>query len=547
MSDSVDTTMSRRTFVAGVAGAAAVGAAAAAGAAARPAQAKVIAESSSVWDLDQIGEPTQTMDCDLAIIGAGGTGMACACQARQLGLNPIVLEKREVTGGSFIGTEGLFALDTKYTQESGCTLTVEEAITNTMVYHHFIPNHKLYQRFFGQTAETVQWLEDLGVGFQGAIAIGNGEKCWHVYERDLEKGPGATFQDSMRAAAEELGVQIELECPAKKILVDGGKVTGVLAERADGTVVQVNAPAVAIATGGYPQNKDFLYAVSETRNELILPQGVPGNDADGIKMARDAGAYMAEGLGTVMWCGPCLKGAVWTHLDYCASCQPTLWINEKCERWINEDRWISDFAGVGLAQRNQDRTYAIITQSDLDTWEEEGPYGMVFSFVQPGTPMAGVKDAIQALVDDGDMYYCETIEEMAEAEGLDPAALQNCIDTYNGYCDAGEDPDWGKAPEHLRRIEGPYYIGQIGDGYYTTCGGIMINANCEVENEAHEVIVGLYAGGSDAGCLYGDSYDVSLAPGSQASWANNSGRIIAMQVAELLGVADGAASSEADK
>ena len=83
--------------------------------------------------------------------------------------------------------------------------------------------------------------------------------------------------------------------------------------------------------------------------------------------------------------------------------------------------------------------------------------------------------------------------------------------------------------------EPPFYIGQIGDGYYTTCGGIMINANCEVENEAHEVIPGLYAGGSDAGCLYGDSYDVSLAPGSQASWANNSGRIIAMQAAEYLG------------
>ncbi len=42
-------------------------------------------------------------------------------------------------------------------------------------------------------------------------------------------------------------------------------------------------------------------------------------------------------------------------------------------------------------------------------------------------------------------------------------------------------------------------------------------------------------GGSDAGCLYGDSYDVSLAPGSQTSWANNSGRIIAMQAAEYLG------------
>lgn len=545
-----ESSISRRSFIAGAAAAGA--AAAAAGAVAgtsEKAEAKIIAESSSVWDLEEVGDPTETMDCDLVIIGAGGTGMACACQAVQLGLNPIVLEKEAQTGGSFIGTEGLFALGTKYTEESGCDMTVNEAITNTMVYHHFIPNHKLYQRFFGQTAETVQWLEDLGVRFQGAISIGDGPACWHVYERDLSKGPGSTFQDSMRAAAENLGVQIELETPAKKILVENGAVTGVIAQRADGTYVQVNAPAVAVATGGYPQNQDFLYAVSETRNELILPQGVPGAEGDGIKMARDAGAYMAEGLGTVMWCGPVLKGAVWTHMDYCVSVQPTLWINGDCERWINEDRWISDFAGVGLAQRNQDKTFNIWTEADLKYWEETGPYGMVFSFCQPGTPMDGVRDQIQTLIDDGNVFCCDTIAELAESEGLDPDALQTCIDTYNSYCDAGEDPDFGKAAEHLRKIEeGPYYIGQIGDGYYTTCGGIMINANCEVENEDHEVITGLYAGGSDAGCLYGDSYDVSLAPGSQASWANNSGRIIAMQVAEQLGLdSSTAASSSANE
>ncbi len=536
MSNSVSTSLSRRGFVAGAAVAGVAAGVAATMGAPEKAQAKVIAESSDVWNLEEVGDPSETMDCDLVIIGAGGTGMACACQAKQLGLNPIVLEKESQTGGSFIGTEGLFALGTKYTQESGCDMTVGQAISNTMVYHHFIPNHKLYQRFFGQTADTVQWLENLGVGFQGAIAIGDGPACWHVYQRDLKKGPGSTFQDSMRAAAENLGVQIELETPAKKILMKDGKVAGVIAQRSDGSYLQVNAPNVAVATGGYPQNKDFLYAVSETRNELILPQGVPGAEADGIKMARDAGAYMAEGLGTVMWCGPCLKGAVWTHMDYCVSVQPTLWINGDCERWINEDRWISDFAGVGLAQRNQDKTFTIFTENDMTAWENDGPYGMVFSFAQPGTPMDGVRDQIQALIDEGDVFRCDTGLEMADAEGLDAEALQECIDTYNGYCDAGEDPDFGKAAEHLRKIEPPYYIGQIGDGYYTTCGGIMINDNCEVENADHKVIPGLYAGGSDAGCLYGDSYDVSLAPGSQASWANNSGRIIAMQVAKSLGL-----------
>ena len=55
-----DCTMSRRSFVAGaaVAGAAVASASALT---AQPAQAKVIAETSPVWDLEEVGEPTETL------------------------------------------------------------------------------------------------------------------------------------------------------------------------------------------------------------------------------------------------------------------------------------------------------------------------------------------------------------------------------------------------------------------------------------------------------------------------------------------------------
>lgn len=199
----------------------------------------------------------------------------------------------------------------------------------------------------------------------------------------------------------------------------------------------------------------------------IQALGMECRDGDDVKMAKAAGAAMAEGLGTVMWCGPVTLGAVtatWTTDAYSAGVQPTLWLNQNGERFCKEDLWIDDFAGAGIAVRNQDRTFALFTETDMKRWEAQGPDGQVFSFGTSGTPLA-------------------------------------------------------KAREDLMNAEGCH----VGDGYYTTCGGIKVNEKTQILDEEGQVIPDLYAGGSDAGGLYGDSYDVKFAPGSQAGWAVNSG------------------------
>ncbi len=525
--------LSRRSFVAGTAALAGGVATASALAPARQAEAKIVAAESSAWDLEEVGEPTETISCDVAVIGAGGTGLACAAQAKQLGLTPIVFEKNGFTGGSFVGVEGMFGVETHWTEEAGETQTIAEAITNCMDYHHWVPSHDLYETFFGQTSETIDWLEDLGVEFDHVQQYGD-HAAWHIFKRNLDMGPGVSFMDSMtKAVQDDLGVDIELETSAKKLLVEDGKVAGVIVQRKDGTVVKVEAPAVMLGTGGYANNEDFLYAVSETHNELLAPQGVTGRDADGIKMARAVGADMAEGLGTVMWCGPVIVGSTWAKPDYIASTQPVLWLNEKCERFVNEDKWENDFARVGIAQRNQKHTYAVFCKGDLDAWENEGVYGTCFSFVAAGEPMAGFTEAVEALES---VHKADDLAELAEAVGLDADALQAAVDKYNQYCADGVDPDFAKAPEKMHAIDKPpYYIAEIADGYYCTVGGVKIDVDCRVLDTDGNPIDGLYAGGCDAGGLYGDAYDVNKAPGSQSSWANNSGRLAAKHMVTYLG------------
>ena len=61
--------------------------------------------SSSVWKLDDVGEPSETVFADVVVIGGGGTGMAATIQASELGLDVVLLEKGGELGGAFSATD----------------------------------------------------------------------------------------------------------------------------------------------------------------------------------------------------------------------------------------------------------------------------------------------------------------------------------------------------------------------------------------------------------------------------------------------------------
>lgn len=561
--------LSRRSFLtgagvvaAGLAGASLVGCAPSGGQSesatteAASSSATTATAENDIWAVAELGEPSETIQADVCIVGAGGTGTAAAIQAVDMGLKPVVIERLSGYGGSFIGTEGMTGLETKYTSGDNCPMFagaynpnqpygVKNAMNTCLNFHHWVPQHKLYENFFGQMNETIDWLEGHGIVFADVIAIGSGPKIWHVYDKGDNASPGGYFMQCFGAEAEKLGIEARFNTYGRQLIIEDGKVAGLLAEDEKGNVLKVEAPVVVIGTGGYANNSDFLYGVSETKNVNIQALGMDCRNGDGIKMAKAAGADMAEGLGTVMWCGPVTLGAItatWTTDAYSAGVQPTLWLNQNGERFCKEDLWLDDFAGAGIAVRNQDRTFVLFTEQDMLNWEADGPYGQVFSFGTPGTPLSEARDV---LMEAEGCHVGDDLAALCEEVGLDAAAVQATVDAYNKQCevaagldgeDTSADEEFGKRAKYMHAVDaGPYWLCEVGDGYYTTCGGIKVNEKTQVLDEEGQVIPGLYAGGSDAGGLYGDSYDVKYAPGSQAAWAVNSGRLAIKDAKEYLG------------
>ena len=89
--------------------------------------------------------------------------------------------------------------------------------------------------YYIKSADTIDWLEKMGVVFaEPASYFPGAHFTWHLVQPESggKPGPtaGATMTKILTNKARELGVKVMLQTPVKKILKQGDKITGVIAE-----------------------------------------------------------------------------------------------------------------------------------------------------------------------------------------------------------------------------------------------------------------------------------------------------------------------------
>ncbi|MGB9847307.1 MAG: FAD-binding protein, partial [Desulfotomaculales bacterium] len=132
------------------------------------------------------------------------------------------------------------------------------------------------------------------------------------------------------------------------------------------------------------------------------------------------------------------------------------------------------------------------------------------------------------------MIVADSVEELAEKAGIDPAALKKTVEEYNEACAIHYDSLFHKNHRYLRPVKEPkFYAAKFYPSAYGSLGGIRINYKTEVLTDEGLVIPGLYAAGTDACSIYGDSY-VFILPGNTMGFALNSGRIAGENAAEYV-------------
>ena len=110
-------------------------------------------------------------------------------------------------------------------------------------------------------------------------------------------------------------------------------------------------------------------------------------------------------------------------------------------------------------------------------------------------------------IEKGGILKGDTIEELAEKMGCDAETLKATITKWNGFVDAGEDPQFERDMTDANKIEtAPFYAVQIKPTQYNTQGGARRNEKAEVLDVSNNPIPNLYSAG-EFGSMYADKYN----------------------------------------
>ncbi|WP_238915859.1 FAD-dependent oxidoreductase [Clostridium sp. YIM B02555] len=465
--------------------------------------------------------------CDVVVVAAGPSGLAAAISAAENDMSVVVFEKSMNTGGAANMGMGPLGLGTSVQRKDLATVDKDKAFDMFMNYTHWRVDATLVRKYFDKSADTIDWLQDMGVEFYKASKyFPASEPTWHIVKPESGMpGPraAATMIKRMTERAVELGIQFYFETPGKELIKTDGKITGVIGETKDGEEIKANCKAAIICTGGFGDNVEMIkeYTGYECGKDYFGFR-IPGLVGDGIKMAWNAGAGKSDV--SIEMCSS-LPGENITASIHAAFNQPNLLVNLQGERFFNEEHFEnSTYAGNAINIQKDRCAFMIIDESIKRQYLKRGVD--VVSMVLNQETIDGFDEHMETAISQGNPYLfiADTIEELAEKTGINCDNLLDTIDDYNDACDS-RDEAFGKKAEYMRPIrKGKFYAAKFFPGAYGSLGGIKINHRTEVVTQDYEVIEGLYAAGTDTCTIYGDSY-MFLLPGNTMGYALNSGRM----------------------
>ena len=495
------------------------------------------------------------LEADVIVIGGGASGITAAVAAAERDASVIVVEKGSTTGGAANMGMGIFAVESKYQKAQMIDFTKEDAFNLLMNYTHWRVDARLVRKYIEQSSDTIEWMESMGVEFLGAYKyFEKSTQTWHVVKTAGSNAPAERAASNMFRAlterAEELGVKILYQTKATKILIKDGLVAGVELVGQDGEKAVAECNAVIVATGGFGDNPRMIhdYLGYDWGRDLHSFR-IPGVEGEGLNMLWEAGAGRTVPVMELTYTTPGVTDIFKTLSETMR--QPNLMVNLEGQRFINEEIMNNTvYTGNAISLQRERTAFTIIDDSIIDTYRKTGLDYVTFHhniknvdkwdkelknyMSGEASESAGLSELHnEAQKSQINMFEADSLEELCEKTGINPENLKKTIEEYNKAC-TSEDRFFFKKHKYLKPLKGKkFYAARHYPAGYGSLGGVKTNDKMEVLNPAGIKIPGLYACGTDACNIFGDSY-CFFVPGNTMSFAVNSGRMAGYNAIEYM-------------
>lgn len=461
---------------------------------------------------------------DLVVVGCGAAGLSAAhtyaqdAAERGERVRIAVLERatREDRGGATRWTGATFRVDAEGRLDPGFSALMADVSEGKA-------DAESCRVLEAEAPTTVALLRDVGVELVELplevaatapgylVPIGGGEAIVNALAAHVDAADGT---------------EIIYGTEATELIVDGeGRVCGVRVRDASGSSRELRAGAVVLACGGFEGNPELLREhVDERADRLgLIAPGIANNRGDGLRMATAIGADTAGDFGGIH--SELIDTRTTTADAVIMGTALGIVVNQDGDRFYDEGK-----API-------DATFEMIA---LDVWRDQDQRAY---FISDEAVFGRLQFPQFAYLTDQPPITADTIEDLAEALGLDPAVLRAKVDAFNAACDPDTPfdpsrPD-GKATRSIdppksnwaSPIAHPPYRGYpVTTAITFTYGGLRADTNGRVLTAAGEPIEGLYAAGELVG-LYWHEYPA----GTQVLRALTWGRLAARHAAATVG------------